>query len=257
MRKRTSRAIARFGVALVASLAASVSAQQTDHTFTTDVIQTGLEVYVRQCAVCHGPDGRWVDGIDLARGEFRSAVSDADVRAVITNGAAEGQMPAFRLNAAELDGLIAYMRTGFDPDISDVVIGDPTRGEALFQGKGACADCHRVDGHGPRAAPDLSSIGTERDAAALQKSLRSPAAALLPINRPVAIVTRDEETIRGRRLNEDTWTVQLIDSNGRLRSLVKAELASYQVSDRPTHEPTTLAADEIADLVAYLMTLRR
>ena len=33
-------------------------------------------------------------------------------------------------------------------------------------------------------------------------------------------VTRDGETIRGRRLNEDTYTVQLIDSQERLRSLV-------------------------------------
>ena len=47
---------------------------------------------------------------------------------------------------------------------------------------------------------------------------------MLPINRPVRAVTQDGRTIRGRRLNEDTYTVQLIDEQERLVSLVKADL---------------------------------
>jgi len=77
-----------------------------------------------------------------------------------------------------------------------------------------------------------------------------------PINRPVRIVTDDGETITGRRLNEDTYTVQLIDSREQLRSLVKADLISYEVSQTSTMAPSTLSSDEIADLVSYLLTLR-
>jgi hypothetical protein len=69
-------------------------------------------------------------------------------------------------------------------------------------------------------------------------------------------VTRDGETIRGRRLNEDTYTVQLIDSEERLRSLVKADLVEYEVSETPVMTPTTLSSDEVADLIGYLLTLR-
>jgi hypothetical protein len=69
-------------------------------------------------------------------------------------------------------------------------------------------------------------------------------------------VTRDGETIRGRRLNEDTYSVQLIDSEERLRSLVKADLVEYEVSETPIMEPTTLSADQVADLVGYLLSLR-
>ena len=54
---------------------------------------------------------------------------------------------------------------------------------------------------------------------------------MLPINRPVRIVTRDGKTIRGRRLNEDTYTVQMIDDQERLVSLVKADLREFEVSD--------------------------
>jgi cytochrome c1 len=69
-------------------------------------------------------------------------------------------------------------------------------------------------------------------------------------------VTQDDETISGRRLNEDTYTVQLIDSRERLLSLEKADLKLYEVSKTPTHQPTSLSSEEVADLVAYLMSLR-
>ncbi|MCH7817856.1 MAG: hypothetical protein IIC60_14950 [Proteobacteria bacterium] len=90
----------------------------------------------------------------------------------------------------------------------------------------------------------------------MQRNLLDPATALLPINKAVRIVTRNEETIIGRRLNEDTYTVQVIDSQERLRSLVKADLVSYEISDAPSKQPTTLSSDEVADLIGYLLTLR-
>ena len=39
---------------------------------------------------------------------------------------------------------------------------------------------------------------------------------MMPINRPVHIVTREGKTIDGRRVNEDTYTVQVADQDGRL-----------------------------------------
>jgi len=102
----------------------------------------------------------------------------------------------------------------------------------------------------------LSDIGLMRTPAALQRSLVEPSAALLPINRPVTLITKDKETIVGRRLNEDTYTVQLIDSAERLRSLNKDELIHYEVSELPIHRPTDLSGEEVADLVAYLLSLR-
>ena len=165
-------------------------------------------------------------------------------------------MPAFDLRQEEMEGVIAYIRAGFDPDGIAVKIGDPLRGRVLFEGEGNCVDCHRINGRGPRTAPDLSDIGAIRTPAVLQRSLLDPAAALLPINRPVRIVTRNEETIIGRRLNEDTYTVQVIDSEERLRSLIKTDIVTYEISDAPSKLPTTLSSDEVADVVGYLLTLR-
>ena len=96
-------------------------------------------------------------------------------------------------------------------------------------GKGGCGACHRIGAVGPRFAPDLSDIGAVRPAAALLRSVRDPSSQMMPINRPVRAVTRDGRTINGRRLNEDTYTVQLIDDHEHLVSLVKSELREYTI----------------------------
>ncbi|MDP7575755.1 MAG: c-type cytochrome [Pseudomonadales bacterium] len=246
-----------FYISLGLCLGSSNSlAQMSGHTYTSQDIEIGSRAYVMQCALCHGPDGGWVDGINLAIGQFRTVVTDDDLIRVISEGIGGGRMPAFDLSPADLQGLIAFIRTGFEPEGVSVRLGDAASGQKLFEGKGECSECHRVNGHGPRTAPDLSDIGLIRTPGALQRSLLDPASALLPINRPVTIVTRNKETITGRRLNEDTYTVQLIDSKERLRSLAKSDLISYEVSETPTHEPTTLSGDEVADLVAYLLAQR-
>lgn len=247
---------------LVCSVLLAMSVQQAlaqevgDHQYTSEAIEAGSQVYTQQCALCHGPQGALVDGINLRTGQFRSVQSDADLRQVISDGAGEGRMPAFSLRSEEMNGVIAFIRAGFDPEGEAVKIGDPVRGKALFEGEGQCADCHRVRGVGPRTAPDLSNIGAIRTPASLQRNLLDPATALLPINRPVRLVTRFEETIVGRRLNEDTYTVQVIDSGERLRSLKKTDLVSYEISDEPSKQPTTMTSDEVADVIGYLLTLR-
>ena len=228
----------------------------SDHQYTSEDIEAGSRVYTSDCALCHEANGDGVDGVDLRLGQFRRALSDDDLREVIVMGVSDGRMPAFDLRQDELDGIIAYIRAGFDPSGVAVRVGDPARGQVLFEAENGCASCHRVNGRGPRVAPDLSDIGAIRTPAALQRTLLDPSSALWPINRPVRAVTRDGRTIRGRRLNEDTYTVQLIDSEERLLSLVKADLVEYEVSLTPTMEPTTLSADEVADVIGYLLSLR-
>ena len=227
-----------------------------DHQYTAEAIESGSRIYTSQCALCHGPQGGLVDGIDLRLGVFRNVASDEDLGRVIAEGSGEGQMPAFDFSAAEMDGVIAYIRAGFDPEGVAVRIGDAARGEALFFGRGGCADCHRVNGEGPRTAPDLSDIGAIRTPAVLQLNLLDPAAAMLPINRPVRLVTLDEEVVTGRRLNEDTHTVQVLDANERLRSFAKADLGSYQISREASKPPVDMNETEVADLVAFLLSLR-
>ncbi len=251
---------ALFVVGLLAVGPAAAAAQSAqDHQYTTEDIQAGSRIYANQCALCHGPQGDQVTGVNLRRGQFRRVASDADIRGVITKGVSETGMPGFSFSSSELDALVAFIRAGFDPSGTAVKVGDAARGEALFAGKGGCASCHRVNGKGPRSAPDLSDIGAVRNPAALQRAMLEPTAAMWPINRPVRIVTKSGETIRGRRLNEDTFTVQVIDEEREtLHSLVKADLKEYEVGTTSPMPSVAgkLSADEVADLVAYLLALK-
>jgi putative heme-binding domain-containing protein len=224
--------------------------------YSQEDISAGNRVYSAQCNQCHGRDGDQISGIDLRRGFFRRAATDEDLARVITSGSSGG-MPPFRLQPQELTGVVAFIRAHFDTS-SAVRVGDAGRGRAIFDGKGMCATCHRVNGRGPRVAPDLSDIGVARAPAALERSIRDPSSAMWPINRPVTIVLKDRTIIHGRRLNEDTYTVQVLDDKERLLSIAKRVVEVLDVATRSTMPAYAdrLSADEIADTVAYLLTLR-
>jgi putative heme-binding domain-containing protein len=244
---------------VVATGAPRAQGPSQDHQYSPADIQAGSRLYSGQCQLCHGPNGDNVAGINLRQQQFRRPMSDDDLRQVITTGNAGAGMPPFKFQPAELDGLVAFIRAGFEVGGTalKVAVGDAARGRVLFEGKGACATCHRVNGRGPRVAPDLSDIGVLRSPSALQRSLVDPTNAMLPINRPVRIVTRDGRTIRGRRLNEDTFTVQIIDEQERLLSLAKADLREFELGTTSPMPPATrtLTSGEVADVVAYLLTL--
>jgi putative heme-binding domain-containing protein len=250
-------------VALALALAAPAAAGQQlltqDHPgqYSQQDIADGARVYGPTCSPCHGRDGDQISGIDLRRGTFRRSVTDEDLARVITTGT-PGGMPPFKLQPSELTGLVAYIRARFDAT-ADVVVGDAARGRAIFEGKGMCGSCHRVSGQGPRLAPDLSDVGITRTPAALERSVRDPSSGMWPINRPVRLVTKAGKEIRGRRLNEDTFTVQIIDEEERLESIAKRDLRSIEVETRspmPAYG-NRLTKDEIADVVAFLLNLKQ
>jgi putative heme-binding domain-containing protein len=220
-------------------------------------IAYGARLYDAQCTTCHGANGDGVGGVDLRSGRFRNAVTDQDLARVIANGIPGTGMLAFKFDPAEVAGILAYLRNMNTFDRGSMKPGDTDRGNATFAGKGDCLRCHRVGAQGARVAPDLSDIGAIRSAASLLRSLTDPTSQMMPINRPVRAVTRDGTVVNGRRLNEDTYTVQLLDDRERLVSLTKADLREYSVqTTSPMPSYKNLGADDLADLVAYLLSLK-
>src|SRR6185436_9805265 len=213
------------GLVLCVAAGEHARAQVQDHQYSTADIQAGYKLYASQCALCHGGNGDGIAGVNLARQQFRRASTDDDIKLTVTTGVAAAGMPSFRLQPAELNSVVAYIRSGFDLSGTPFKVGDLARGKAIYDGKGGCAACHRVNGNGSRVAPDLSDIGALRKPSAIQRSLLQPTAAMETINRPLRVVTRDGRTIRGRRLNEDTASVQLMDSEERLVSLLKSDIS--------------------------------
>lgn len=221
-------------------------------------IQYGAQIFAAQCAACHGTSGDLIPGVNFRAGTFKRVVSDNDLRATITNGVPGTAMQPFAFGASELTGIVSYLRNMGSVEGRASMTGDPARGRELFAGAGKCASCHAVNGKGPRVAPDLGDIGALRTAELLHRTLLDPAGSMLPVNRSVRAVTKDGKTITGRRLNEDTYTLQMIDEQERLVSLTKADLREFTVlntTPMPSYKDK-FNDQELADLEAYLLSLK-
>ena len=156
--------VSRTVCALLLGATVPALAQNTqDHAYTAADVAAGSQLYARQCQLCHGQNGDGISGIDLRRGQFRRVTSDSDIAGVMAKGIAAGGMPPFNFQPAELNGIIAFIRAGFDPGASPQRRRSGARAGRL-RGKGRCATCHRVNGSGPRIAPDLSDIGAHAHA---------------------------------------------------------------------------------------------
>jgi cytochrome c oxidase cbb3-type subunit III len=233
-----------------------------EHSYTPADIENGSRIYQSTCAGCHGPNGDGVAGVELGRGQFRRATSDPDVIKIIQTGIPGTTMPANNLTDTQAGSVVAYLRTMAVavPRASNgaVTIGDAARGRALFAGKGECSTCHRVNGRGGRRGPDLTDIGATRPAAELQQSITDPDATIRPGNRSFRASAKDGSTVTGRLLNQDSFSIQLLDSGEHLVSLSKANLSDYgfvRTSSMPSSRDK-LSPEEVSDLVGYLVSLK-
>lgn len=242
---------------LSCSLAAALlsPAAQAQHATAFDVVD-GRQAWQLYCANCHGPDGDLVANVDLGHGNFRQPYTDAQLAALLRNGIPGTPMPGNPgMSAEQIDQIVAYLRSLGSVDAA--ASGDAARGAALFAGKGACADCHRIAGQGSRLGPDLSAVGRLRSAAELEVSLRAPERVVLPMHRFYRVVTRSGDAVSGRLLNQDAFSVQLLDTDEQLRSFEKSALREHGFIDPGMPSVEGLLSDqEVADLVAYLASLR-
>lgn len=236
-------------------LAIPLTAQQR---YIASDVELGSRLYRLNCFACHGPEGASIPGVDFQRGQFKRAASDEDLLRAIRNGVPGTAMPPHSIGDAQLLALVAYIRNLHDSAASAAGSGNSDRGRALFEGKGGCLACHRVNSKGSRVGPDLSEAGAIRTAAYLERSILDPNESILPEHRFVRAVTRQGVVITGRRLNEDSHTLQLIDTDERLRSLSKSDLREFTLlttSSMPSYQGK-FSSSELADLVTYLLSLK-
>jgi putative heme-binding domain-containing protein len=242
-------------LSLLATMPAVLLAQ---HTYTPADIQEGGRLFRANCVLCHGPEGDQVPGIDLGHGRFRQTYSENALIKIIQNGIAGTGMPPNNLQDFQAEIVVAYLRSLATSGRTITGNGDAARGKLLFEGKANCASCHRVNGAGSRVGPDLSDIASLRRTVEIERSLLEPNEEVLNQNRMYRAVTKNGETVTGRLLNLDTFTVQVVDSKERLLSLQRSDLReSGFVKDSPMPSyRDKLSSQELADIVAYLVTLK-
>ena len=228
------------------------------HSFTPIDVEDGGRLFRANCTVCHGAQGDGVPGIDLMHGKFRHAKDDDDIAAIIRSGIPGTAMPPNNFTDFVALTIVAYLRSMAAATATTTSGGDPARGKAIYEGKGNCASCHRIRGVGGRNGPDLSDIGNLRLAGELEQSVVDPDAEVSAQNRHFRAVTKDGATITGRLLNEDKYSVQILDSRDRLVSIKRANLRESAIVEKalmPSYKDK-LNHQELSDLVSYLGSLK-
>jgi len=217
-------------------------------------------VFDTSCAGCHGPEGRGGKGPSLAVPKLRHARTDEELGQLILLGLPGTEMPpSWYLGVEGVTLAAAYVRVLGANATPPQVAGDVVKGKELFRGKGACAGCHTIGAEGRAYGPDLSDIGARRSADGLRESLIQPNAAAGEGFVPVRAVTRQGEKVSGIRLNEDNFTIQILEASGRFHSFRKSALSELQESLTESTMPsykTIFSEGELQDLVAYLSSLR-
>ena len=250
--------IAALGVtiAMVTSVAAAQTFNQPG---------SGKQLFDGLCQDCHGPDGR---GDEAPALNHPLAADDAALRKIIRDGAPERGMPRVRrMTEPEVDVLLAYVRT-LSRGTPETVAGNADRGRAVYATLD-CATCHVIGGAGGVLGPELTRVGARRAPSFLRKALTDPGADLpkglggILTNGfgeylPVSVVEPSGREVRGIRVNEDSFTIQVRDVDGRYHSYRKGDGLHLEKLIGRSLMPgyrDKLTNAQLDDLVAYLSSL--
>ena len=248
-----------FILLTVAALSAQHSETVISNPFSSpEDRQFGAALFRSQCANCHGMDGKGgASGPNLTTGNFRHASNDEGLFRVISKGVAGTSMPGTSMPGREVWRLAAFVRSLSSNRVSEVSSGDLQAGEKIVQTAG-CMNCHSLQGAASSRGPNLSKIGLRLTLGELRTALIDPSARVAPEYWVWQAVTKDGQTLSGSRMNEDTFSLQILDGKGQLRSVQKSTLANQSL-DRISPMPTfkdKLSKKQLNDLVAYLATLQ-
>lgn len=265
-------------LALWGCLAANcpLSAQEKNpYAGNTKIAKLGEYQFRLNCAFCHGLGARGGGrGPDLTRAK-RHGSSDVEIFHNIHDGIAGTAMPAATnggigvgMSDEEIWQVVTYIRS-VEVKAPAQPAGNAAHGKELFNGAAGCSTCHMVEGKGGRLGPDLTSVGASRSTEYLVESLRNPSRRLaqgifeamkeFPQEYvSVSVVTADGTKLSGVVLNEDQFTLQMLDTREQLHLFEKDKLRSLEKrreSAMPAYDQKVLSDKDLQDLIAYLQTI--
>jgi putative heme-binding domain-containing protein len=94
---------------------------------------------------------------------------------------------------------------------------------------------------------------------ALARSIRDPSAAVAAGFRVVTLTMRDGAQVRGATKGEDAFSIQLVDTRGRMQGYLKSDVREVVREERslmPAFGQDRLNQAALDDLLAYLGSLR-
>jgi cytochrome c oxidase cbb3-type subunit 3 len=264
------------GPLLLAATAARAADDQNPLANDPKAAKAGEYEFRINCALCHGlgahGGGR---GPDLTRAQKKHVHSDAEMFQVISNGIPGTVMPANGTNGQgvgmtdeEIWQIITYIRSE-EVKAPAKPTGSAAHGKELFYGDANCSLCHMIEGKGGRVGPELTAVGGSRTRESIIDSVRNPSRRLawgltestkeFPQEyETITVVTAAGKEIKGVALNEDNFSVQMMDTNEQIYLLEKDKLRSFKKSREsimPKFGPEILSDKDLDDIVAYLVNV--
>src|SRR5713226_5619251 len=278
-RLRRHGSITECAFALLTVFAAATGVRAQDkNPFANDpkAAKLGEFQFRSNCAFCHGLGARGGGrGPDLTRAQKRHGNSDADLFRTINEGVPGTAMPpngatqqGVGMTEEEIWQVISYIRS-VQVKAPAQALGNAAHGKELFYGSAACSTCHMIQGKGGRLGPDLSTTGSARSTEYLVESLRSPSRRLAQgISEAMKEFSQEYETVTvvsaegtkfmGVVLNEDHFTLQMMDTREQLHLFEKDKLRSLEKSREslmPAYDQKMLSDRELQDVIAYLLAV--
>ncbi len=236
----------------------------------------GESQFRANCAFCHGLGARGGGrGPDLTRAQKRHGNTDADLFRTINEGVPGTAMPpngatqqGVGMTEEEIWQVISYIRS-VEKNADAAVLGNAAHGKELFYGTAGCSTCHMVQGRGGRLGPDLSTTGSARSTEYIVESVRNPNRRLAQgISEAMKEFSQEYETAKvetsdgtkyvGVVLNEDNFTLQMMDTRENLRLFEKSKLRSFEKTREslmPIYDQKTLSDKDLQDVLAYLLAV--
>jgi len=262
--------------AVLLGIAALATRGQDKNPYAGDakMAQLGEFQFRANCAFCHGLGGRGGGrGPDLTRAKKKHGSADADLFRTINDGVPGTAMPpngatqqGVGMTPEEIWEVITYIRS-VEKKVPAEIPGDAAHGKTLFYGDAACGTCHMMNGKGGRLGPDLTTTGSARSIDYLVESVRDPSRRLAQgiseamkefsqEYETVKVVTADGTKLQGVVLNEDSFTLQMMDMREQIHLLEKDKLKSYEKTREslmPAYDTKTLNEKDLQDIIAYML----
>ncbi len=219
----------------------------------------GKRLYARYCVFCHGMDGASGRGAKLASAYRKHGSSDRELYRTIADGVPGTEMSGHWLEEDEIWKIVSFVRVlertaASQPAGCEAGPGDAARGAAIYKGKGGCAGCHDA----ARLGPDLSAIGATHTRAHIRESIVDANRQVAPRYRAAVAKPKSGAAVRGLLLNQDEYTVHLLDTGNKVRSFARRDLVDVTVSKEslmPSYG-RSLTEAETGDLTAHLCAQR-
>jgi putative heme-binding domain-containing protein len=125
--------------------------------------------------------------------------------------------------------------------------------------KAKCAVCHRVGQEGGQIGPDLTEIGRIRSRSDLLEAIVFPSSSFPREFQPYSVITVEGKVEHGTITRETQDMIYLQSQIGSPTAIPKKaieEIAPSTVSIMPQGFDRILSPQELADLIAYLASLK-